>query len=82
MACVAVEQALTTPKVGPLMPYSMLTCAEAESRSPSEASADGCALVLLEQHLVGQFERGQAADAGADDGGRAIALGDAAAARA
>ena len=30
MACVAVEQALTTPKVGPLMPYSMLTWAEAE----------------------------------------------------
>ena len=34
----------------------------------------GGALILLEQHLVGKFERGQAADAGADDAGRAIAL--------
>src|SRR4029079_15094981 len=34
----------------------------------------GGALVLLEQHLVGEFEGGQAADAGADDAGRAIAL--------
>ena len=41
MAWVAVEQALTTPKVGPLMPYSMLTWAERSCRSPSEGSADG-----------------------------------------
>ena len=32
----------------------------------------GRALILLEQHLVGEFERGEAADARADDAGRAI----------
>ena len=34
----------------------------------------GGALILLEEHLVGEFERGKAADARADDAGRAIAL--------
>jgi hypothetical protein len=34
----------------------------------------GGALILLEQHFVGKFERGQAADARADDAGRAVAL--------
>jgi hypothetical protein len=34
----------------------------------------GRALVLLEQHLVGELERGEAAHAGADDAGGAIRL--------
>src|SRR5262245_18552208 len=34
----------------------------------------GGAFILLEQHFVGKFERGQTADAGADDAGRAVAL--------
>ena len=34
----------------------------------------GGALILLKQHLVGKFERGKAANARADDAGRAIAL--------
>ena len=51
MACVAVEQALTTPKVGPLMEYSMLTWADAELPI-AFSSVSGCVARLFSLNSI------------------------------